>query len=454
MDDQNQNIDPLEILKLEKAYLENRKIDLEIKQLGQTYFKKSILPILLQVLITSIVAIASFYFAYNNILTDAKERNIDAKIKNNETLLKTIELTQKRNELNDEVKVFEITKNRLLLDSVLISSKLDSMTSELMTKRNLIVNLQTNIANLNTNKNDLIKELSFAKINHNLQELKKYPGPNYVLTKDLIDVIQNQNPFRQRVIDSLMLFTGDSNIKYISLFILYKGTSNQMYRNELFSQIPNVLMQLTKENTCLSVEFKNLLIDNTWTVQDKTELVKILLTQYKNEMSYCGKINILDIINRFGFDQSFSFPRTNYKLYWDYLKINRDLFTSSDTLFGKEDRYSILQNIIMYSPQLYYSLLVKYLGQLDQKDFITISANHGILKSILSISYFPKDMQNYISDFGEQNLCLPITNDLKQYYSEYYQTNKPKIDRWLYGDFEAFRNDTTTAFKCFSDKTF
>jgi hypothetical protein len=461
MDDQIQNIDPLESFKLDKAYLENKKIELEIEQLKQSYFKKSILPILVQVLITSIIAITSVYFAYKNILTDAKEKNIaateksiDVKLKSNQTLLETIELTQKRNKLNDEVIEFETTKRRLLNDSLLISNRLDSMTQGLFALQNEKTLLKTNIASLSSNKTQLVKELGFATINHNLQELKKYPGPNYVLTKDLIDVIQSKNPFRQRLIDSLLLFTKDANVKYVSLFILYKGTSNLIYRNELFSKIPNVLNQLIKENTCLSVEFKNLLVDNTWTVQDKTELINILLTQYKREMSYCGKLNILDVINKYGFDQSFSFSRTNYKLYWDYLKINRDLFTSSDTLFQEEDRYSILTNIIMYSPQLYYSLLIKYFGQLDQKDFITVSANWALLKSFTSMYYFPIHKQNYISDFGKQNELSSKTNDTKQFYSQYYKTNKAKIDRWLYSDFETFRNDTAAAFKCFNDKTF
>ena len=119
MDDTTQNIDPLDRFKLDKAYLENKKIELEINQLKQSYFKKSILPILIQVLITSIIAIGSIYFAYKNILTDAKEKNIsaieksiDVKSKSNQTILETIELTQKRNALNDEVRNFEITKSR------------------------------------------------------------------------------------------------------------------------------------------------------------------------------------------------------------------------------------------------------------------------------------------------------------------------------------------------------
>jgi hypothetical protein len=328
------------------------------------------------------------------------------------------------------------------------------MTQGIFAMQNEKKLLQKNITGLTSNKRQLLNELGFATINHNLQELKKFPGPNYVLTQDLIHILHSDNPYKQRTTDSLLLYSKDINIKYISLFILYKGTSNIIYRNKLFSEIPSVLNQLLKDSTCLSIEFINLLVDNTWTSQDKTELINILLKQYKKEMSYCGKLNILDVINRYGFDPSFSFSRTNYSLYWDYLKINRDLFTSSDTLFDEENRYSILTNIIMYCPQLYYSLLVKYFGQVDQKDFITLSANYAILKSLTSMYYFPIHKQDYISDFGKQNGLVSKTNDTKQFYPQYYNINKAKIDRWLYGDFETFRNDTTNAFKCFTNKTF
>ncbi|MFN8246586.1 MAG: hypothetical protein U0T56_09425 [Ferruginibacter sp.] len=461
MENYKQNNEPLENFLMEKAYLENKKIELEINQLNQSYFKKSILPTLIQVAITSIIALTSVYFAYKNILTDAKEKNIatieksiDVKLKSNQTLLETIELTRKRNLLDKEVSNFEITKGRLLNDSVLISNRLDSMSQGIIELQNERVSLQRNIVNLSNTKRELVNELGFATINHNLQELRKYPGPNYTITQDLINVLSSDNPFKQRTFDSLLLYTKDENIKYISLFILYNGTLQSKYRNNLFAEIPLVLNQLTKDKMCLSGDFKNILVHNSWTVQDKAELVRILLGHYKNEMTMCGRLNILDVISKFGFDPNFSFSRTNYSLYWDYLKINRDIFTSSDTTLYEDDRYSVLTNIIMYCPQLYYALLVKYLGYTDQKDFVTLSANYAILKSLTSLSYFPIHKQDYIAEFGKQNELASKTADIKQYYTRYYNEKREKIDRWIYGNFELFRTDTSILFSCFENKTF
>lgn len=262
MDDQLQNNNKTELLTIQKAQLENKKIELEIEQLGQSYFKKSILPTLIHVLITSIIAITSIYFAYHNILTDVKERNIDAKIKSNETLLKTIELTQKRNELNNEIIVFETTRKRLLRDSLSLAHRLDSMGQEILVMQHEKSNLNRNISSLSSHKAQLVNELGFATINYNLQEIKKFPGPDYTITYDLINLLHSKNPYRQRITDSLLQFAKDSNIKYISLFILYRGTANLFYKDELFQAIPGILNQLNEKNTCLM--FSRLYLEKLW----------------------------------------------------------------------------------------------------------------------------------------------------------------------------------------------
>ncbi|MBP6023950.1 hypothetical protein [Ferruginibacter sp.] len=446
-----ENIDDPDPSKL----LEREKLELEIKQLKQSYFRKSIAPILLQAGIGLTIALISIYLAYKSNLFDVKEKNIDAKTKYNETLLKTIELTQKRELLDKQVKEFEIQKGRLLEDSTLISSRLDSMAigiTNMVTEKKY---LQTNIQSLTKNKVELINELEFSVINKNLQDLKLFPSPFYKFIEDLVLLLKSDNLSRQRAFDSLLYYTKDSKLKYISNYVLYMGTANRKFKDNLLTEIPAILKMLYKKNTCLNKDVLDILSDYTWNTEDKYEITKTLLYNYNNQLSTCGKTDILQIISEFGYDDKFFFSKNNYNLFWDYLKYNRDIFTSEDSLFSADEKRSALVNISIFCPQLYFSLLVKSLGEKKGINIGGASGEVALVKSFLEINNMPDRLYNFIWDFGKQNnLMSDERNNPHLYYLEYYNDRKLKIDTWLFGNFEKYRNDSLAYFTIVKNKTF
>lgn len=454
------NIEPTDPSKI----LEKEKLELEIKELRTSYFKKTIAPILVQAGVGLTIALISIYLVYKNNLFDVREKNIDAKTKYNETLLKTIELTQKRELLDGQVREFEAQRKKMLEDSMIISSRLDSMSEGY---NNMTINyngmliekssLQRNIEDLAKNKITLTNELSFAVTNKNLQDLKLFPSPYYKFTNDLILLLKSNNPFRQRVIDSLLLYTTDDN-KYrcISLYVLYKGTSNTVYKKTLFSEIERILKpSKTFENgRCLNLDFRDILSDSSWNFEEKNELAKIFMRSYNKVGSICIKIDLLYIIRVFGAD-NFPFSTQNYNLYWDYLKLNRDIAFSTDTVYSGEDKRVVLSNIIVYSPQLFFAILIKHLGKEESLMLGGNSTSTGIVKALLDVDYLPAYKYNYFYDFEEKNKINSLNkNEEKKYNSDLMDKYKSELENWLEGNFELFRNNPGEYNKRVNNKTF
>jgi len=121
-----------------KLRLEIEKLEREIKYTKWRYFPKIILPILIPSLITAIVTGITIYFLYANLLVDVKEKSIDTKIKYNETILQTIELTHKRDDLNKQVADFETRKSNLRDSLSFLNDKLGVVTKSMEDAKNAV----------------------------------------------------------------------------------------------------------------------------------------------------------------------------------------------------------------------------------------------------------------------------------------------------------------------------
>lgn len=442
----------------EKKVLEKLKLQLEIKHLNQSYFKRLIAPILIQAGIGLAIAVTSIYLAFKSNIFDVREKNIDAKTKYNEIVLKTIEVSQTKEQLAkekdsiyEEISSIEIQKSKLLKDSILLSDKLDSLIEETLVLSSEKKSLSLNILNLTKTKSTLEIELGFSPINKDLQNLKNLPGPTHRSVLDIIHVLHSHNSYQKRAMDSLISYSSDEDLNYISFYILYKGTKAPFYRDQLFNKLISALIKPRKD-TCFNYNLTEYIVDPSWTSIEKGLLSEMMLKQYNNVISNCVKEDILYMISLYATDSSFSLLNSNYSLFWDYLKYNRDLFTSTDTLV---DKYSAIMNIAVYCPQLYFALFLKYFANQESTSSETMSCIFALIKSTTSFNELPYLKWNQLYKFGiKYNIFIENVSPNEQHYKEIYSKLKPKLDKWLLGYFDTFRHNKELYIKCMREEEF
>lgn len=296
--------------------------------------------------------------------------------------------------------------------------------------------------NLTSEKKDLLKELEFAPNVKALQEIRKYPGPNYFFTEELIENIKSSS-HRKRIIDSLNTIGEDVHLSAICSYILYKATKEEVYKQNFVSNVTFMTNNI-EENEFIGPDHRALLSSPIW--DNKTHAV-IAKTLFKSKDKHGNpfKESVLITISMMAFVDSFSLHDNDYNLYWDYLKVNRDIFMSPDSIFNKTQ---LLTNIASFSPQLYMALYYKYLP--EAKSGYADLQVYALLQSATQ-NYLPFKKNIELSEFNNN---LTSNNHEAVIPSTYYIQNKKIIDVWLYGDFEKFKSNKEEFKRAIENKTF
>lgn len=424
-----------------KEKLELEKLQIEIHHLKQPYIKRVLGPILIQAWITLIVGVLSVYAIYRTTINDVREKNIDAKTKYYETMLKRGELLMQEAELKEELGEIEAGKQKLVEDSLAIAMRIGRMRDSLSLYQDKITSVSLAVSRL---QSGLKKEVSFAPVNLSLSGITKDRSPYSPHTRNLIAILRNSGTDAARLTDSLTVCCSRPGINFISLYILYHGTLKPEYKHRLLSELKEIL----PGSHCLSPDMEGILTGRDWTTRERYELADVLLDSYDERMPACTKSDILYIISTYGADPEFYFSSVRYSRFWDYLKYNRDLFMSDDTLVSKT---GLARNICVFSPQLFSALAVYYLS--GQGGTGAELSKRGITETAASLFLLPAKKIEQLNVFLSHNNIFPESAS-EDHYRAYYRQHRAAVDRWLTGNFDSFRNGKNLFQECVNNKTF
>ncbi|MCX6350582.1 MAG: hypothetical protein NTX03_01840 [Bacteroidetes bacterium] len=448
---ENKSIDVVpgeKTLTQQKLELEKKKLEIEIKQLEGWNFKKTIVPVLLPPVIGVLAAIASIIIVWKTNIFDVREKGIESKIKydesvvaQNKVILETYKLTQEGIRLQNEK-----LKQQKGIDTLLYN------ISTLHNEKNLLL---SNVHILNNTKLKLEDGLEFSKYAINLRDARSSSSPIYTFVYNLIDAIKTNNRFKNRIIDSLQNNLKYDSVKDLSLYILYKGTNQAKYRDELFSRIPLIISRPKYDKLIeyLPTPYMQLYATTDWANPDKKQIINILL-EHLNRLALNNKksqnffkMQLLNIIANYGYDTSFSFSSTDYNVYWTFLKFNRDLIYTNDSSF---DKVSLARNLAFFFPELFYAMTLK--SRIEKYENNNLLIANCFSNIMLNTNSIPYGRWVYMDHFYRRSGFSSLVSTLD--YNSYYLYHKKEIDSYLSGDFERFRNNKDEFIRCMKEYTF
>jgi hypothetical protein len=428
----------VESLNDKKVKLEIKKLEKELAPKTSGYFYKTILPVLIPAAITAIVTAITIYFLYSNLLIDVKEKSIDTKTKYDETVLKTIEVTQKRDALNKEVADFE-TRKTLLTDSLTILNRRLQGTSQSLEEASQSVIISKKQAEAFKQESKLSKLVAdeksdSLKITPLVIALKNIDAtPDFSYDKNRLsydDFVSELRKNNEKICNGLLNNYINSDKLYgnklLIAMIAYKNLTNKeawfdTYLNLLDSGICYLKQPRTYVKTINCKEWDD----------DEYHKIIVYIIDHAIKTRFC-KTNAYNLLNSvlYRSDVNLGPDKADYTSFLDFLSLYKESVLKRES-FALTNINRVI-NIKSVSKEISKAFLSEYI----------LTNKESFINFTIELAKDQKKMKSILYQLNNITSILKITQEeflSIDFWGDFHKKNAELISRLMESDFETYR---------------